>query len=179
MNDLRMTQLVPVERVERLIRLVRGEKVLLDADLAVLYGVATGALNRAVRRNASRFPPDFMFQLTADEANILKCQIGISSSGHGGRRRSLPYAFTEEGVAMLSSARRSRCAMARRLRSVSQASTFNPQLLGGSDWAQLRLTHSQPSTLNHQLASAPHATPRREIGYHIKESTLPYRVKRS
>jgi hypothetical protein len=146
MNDLRMTQLVPVERVERLIRLVRGEKVLLDADLAVLYGVVTGALNRAVRRNTSRFPTDFMFQLTADEANILKCQIGISSSGHGGRRRSLPYAFTEEGVAMLSSVRRGRCAMARRLRSVSQTSTLNPQLLGGSDWAQLRLTHSQPST---------------------------------
>ena len=78
MNGLRMTQLVPVERVERLIHLVRGEKVLLDADLAVLYGVTTGALNRAVKRNASRFPPDFMFQLTADETQILKCQIGIS-----------------------------------------------------------------------------------------------------
>jgi len=107
MNDLRMTQLVPVERVERLIRLVRGEKVLLDADLAVLYGVATGALNRAVKRNASRFPLDFMFQLTAEEAQILKCQIGISSSEHGGRRRSRPYTFTEQGVAMLSSVLRS------------------------------------------------------------------------
>src|ERR1039457_4672040 len=99
MDDLRTTQLVPVERVERLIHLLRGEKVLLDADLAVLYGVATGALNRAVKRNASRFPSDFMFQLTTAEAQILKCQIGISSSGHGGRRRSVPYAFTEEGVA--------------------------------------------------------------------------------
>ena len=78
MHNLRMTQLVPVERVERLIHLVRGEKVLLDADLADLYGVTTGALNRAVKRNASRFPPDFMFQLTAGEAQILKCQIGIS-----------------------------------------------------------------------------------------------------
>ncbi len=107
MNDLRMTQLVPVERVQRLIHLVRGEKVLLDADLAALYGVATGALNRAVKRNASRFPTDFMFQLTTREAQILKCQIGISSSGHGGRRRSVPYAFTEEGVAMLSSVLRS------------------------------------------------------------------------
>jgi hypothetical protein len=93
--------------VQNLILLARGDKVLLDADLAMLYGVTTGALNRAVRRNQSRFPPDFMFQLTTDEAGILKCQIGISSSGHGGRRRSLPYAFTEQGVAMLSSVLRS------------------------------------------------------------------------
>jgi hypothetical protein len=89
----------PVEQVERLIYLARGEKVLLDADLATLYGVSTGALNRAVRRNANRFPPDFMFQLTAEEADNLKCQFGTSSSGHGGRRRSLPNAFTEQGVA--------------------------------------------------------------------------------
>jgi hypothetical protein len=118
-----------------------------------------------------------LFQLSDEEAAGLIFQSGRSKQ-RGGRRRSLPYAFTEEGVVMLSSVRRGRCAMARRLRSVSQASTFNPQLLGGSDWAQLRLTHSQPSTLNHQLASAPPATPRREIGYHGKEATLPYRVKR-
>jgi len=84
MNDLRMTQLVPVERVERPLHRVRAEKVLLDADLAVLYDVATGVLNRAFKRNASRFPPDFMFQLTDEEAQILKCQIGISSPGYGG-----------------------------------------------------------------------------------------------
>jgi hypothetical protein len=107
MDNSQMTQLVPVEQVDRLIHLARGEKVLLDADLAALYGVTTGALNRAVKRNTSRFPADFMFQLTADEAAILKCQIGISSLGHGGRRRSLPNAFTEQGVAMLSSVLRS------------------------------------------------------------------------
>jgi hypothetical protein len=77
-----------------------------------------------------------------EEANLLKCQIGISSSGHGGRRRSLRYAFTEEGVAMLSSVLRSPRAIANRswkdgLRSATQPSTFNPQLPGGSDWAQL------------------------------------------
>jgi hypothetical protein len=87
-QPLNTTQLVPIERVERLIHLVRGEKVLLDADLAMLYGATTGALNRAVRRNPNRFPPDFMFQLGAREARILKCQLGISSSGHGGRGRS-------------------------------------------------------------------------------------------
>src|SRR5688572_28681621 len=107
MNSPRVTQLIPIERVEKLILLVCGEKVLLDADLAMLYGVSTGALNGAVRRNASRFPADFMFELTADEVELLKCQSGISSSGHGGRRRSRPYVFTEQGVAMLSSVLRS------------------------------------------------------------------------
>lgn len=107
MENPQLTQLVPVEQVERLIQLARGEKVLLDADLAMLYGVSTGALNRAVKRNANRFPPDFMFQFTLEEAEILKCQSGISSYAHGGRRRSLPYAFTEQGVAMLASVLRS------------------------------------------------------------------------
>ena len=96
MSSPQTTQLIPAERVEKLIHLARGERVLLDSDLASLYGVTTGALNRAVKRNASRFPSDFMFQLTPEDAEILKCQIGISSSEHGGRRRSLPYAFTED-----------------------------------------------------------------------------------
>jgi hypothetical protein len=106
MNDPQVTQLVPVERVERLIHLARGEKVLLDADLAMLYGVETKVLNRAVKRNRSRFPQDFTFQLTAEEAANLRCQIGTSSSGYGGRRY-LPHVFTEQGVAMLSSVLRS------------------------------------------------------------------------
>lgn len=80
---------------------------MLDADLAFLYGVSTAALNRAVSRNMNRFPEDFMIRLSADEWANLKCQIGISSStGHGGRR-TLPYAFTEHGVPMLSSVLRS------------------------------------------------------------------------
>ena len=84
-----------------LVYFVRGEKVFLDADLAMLYGVETSALNRAVKRNPDRFPADFMFQLSVQEWENLRCQIGISSS-HGGRR-AMPYAFTEQGVAMLSS----------------------------------------------------------------------------
>src|SRR5215471_4667771 len=102
MNLELATQLVPNERVEKLILLVRGEKVLLDADLAALYGVETKALNRAVKRNQTRFPSDFMFQLSEAEAAGLRCQTGTSSSGHGGRRYR-PYVFTEQGVAMLSS----------------------------------------------------------------------------
>jgi hypothetical protein len=92
--------LAPVD-VERRILLLRGERVMLDGDLAALYGVATGQLVRAVKRNADRFPPDFMFQLSPQEFASLRSQSGISSTGHGGRRYA-PYAFTEHGVAMLS-----------------------------------------------------------------------------
>src|SRR5438132_10623982 len=92
--------LIPAERIERSILLIRGQKVMLDRDLADLYGVETKTLNRAVRRNLDRFPSDFMFQLTLKELTDLRCQIGTSSWGG---RRYLPRAFTEQGVAMLSS----------------------------------------------------------------------------
>jgi len=127
-----MTQIAPQpENLAQLVFLVRGEKVLLDADLAMLYGVETGALNRAVKRNIERFPADFMLQLSPDEWEDLKCQVGISSSPasaaktqkpgtirsqisatslHGGRR-AIPYAFTEQGIAMLSSVLRSQRAV--------------------------------------------------------------------
>jgi len=96
--------IVASERIERAILLIRGERVLLDKDLARLYGVSTGDLNQAVIRNLDRFPSDFMFQLTADEFANLISQSVISS--WGGTRR-LPRAFTEQGVAMLSSVLRS------------------------------------------------------------------------
>ena len=80
------SSLVPVERIEKAILSIRGEKVMLDSDLADLYGVETGALNRAVKRNENRFPTDFMFQLTPEEAESLRCKTGISNEGRGGRR---------------------------------------------------------------------------------------------
>jgi phage regulator Rha-like protein len=80
---------------------------MLDRDLAELYGVTTGRLNEAIKRNIKRFPPEFMFQLTAKEAESLISQIAISKTGRGGRRRSEPYVFTEQGVAMTSSVLRS------------------------------------------------------------------------
>lgn len=92
--------IVPIERIERAIHIIRNQKVILDADLAYLYGVETKELNRAVKRNRSRFPGDFMFKLGKMEVETLRCQNGTSK--HGGRRY-LPYAFTEQGVAMLSS----------------------------------------------------------------------------
>jgi hypothetical protein len=93
---------VPVEMIERRIYLIRGQRVMLDADLADLYHVPTKALNQAVRRNLERFPDDFMLQLTDEEAESLRSQTVTSKKGRGGRRTA-PYAFTEHGVAMLSS----------------------------------------------------------------------------
>lgn len=98
---------LPLERVERLIYVLRGQKVLLDFDLAGLYGVETKVLNQAVKRNLKRFPEDFMFQLSEEETVLaLRSQIVTSKSGAGGRRYH-PKAFTEQGVAMLSSVLRS------------------------------------------------------------------------
>ena len=97
-----MNSIIPAEHIERKIYLIRGHKVMLDNDLAELYGVPTRRLNEQVRRNMTRFPADFMFQLTTEEAENLRSQFATSSSVHGGRRY-LPYVFTEQGVAMLSS----------------------------------------------------------------------------
>jgi hypothetical protein len=97
-----MKELILVETIEQKIYLVRGHKVMLDRDLAEMYEVPTRRLNEQVKRNISRFPSDFMFQLSSEEADNLRSQFATSSSGHGGRRY-LPYVFTEQGVAMLSS----------------------------------------------------------------------------
>ena len=104
-----MTQVLPKpENLAKLVLVVRGEKVLLDADLAELYGVATKVLNQAVKRNLERFPQDFMFQLSAEEWERMRSQNVTSS-----RRKllAIPYAFTEQGVAMLSSVLRSQRAV--------------------------------------------------------------------
>jgi hypothetical protein len=92
---------VSVQLIERRIYLIRGHKVMIDVDLAELYGVPTKRLNERVRRNSKRFPEDFMFQLTRTEAESLRSQFATSKAGRGGRRTS-PYVFTEQGVAMLS-----------------------------------------------------------------------------
>jgi phage regulator Rha-like protein len=104
-----MKGIVPVEVIERKIYLIRGEKVMLSSDLAELYGVEPKVLIQAVKRNIERFPEDFMFQLSDQEFANLKSQIVTSS--WGGIRRANPYAFTEQGVAMLSSVLRSKQAV--------------------------------------------------------------------
>jgi len=94
---------VPVQRIEQAIYVIRGSKVMLDKDLASLYGVSTKVLNQAVRRNLNRFPEDFMFQLNPDEANILRSRSQSVTLKRGQNIKYLPYAFTEHGILMLSS----------------------------------------------------------------------------
>ena len=103
--------LVPLERIEQVILLIRSHKVMLDADLAALYGVETRVLVQAVKRNIVRFPDDFMFQLTKEEHAVLRSQNVIAKPEGRGGRQTPPYAFTEQGVAMLSSVLRSQRAV--------------------------------------------------------------------
>lgn len=102
-KKLSETSVIPVERIARSIYLIRGEKVMLDSDLAAMYGVQTKVLNQAVTRNVARFPKDFMFQLTKEEDSALRSQFVTLKSGRGQHRKYRPRVFTEMGVSMLSS----------------------------------------------------------------------------
>jgi len=106
-----MKPIIAAGIIERKIYLIRSQKVMLDRDLAELYAVETFNLNKAVKRNIDRFPPDFMFQITKDEAECLIFQLGISKNSGRGGRRYLPYAFTEQGIAMLSTVLKSKRAV--------------------------------------------------------------------
>lgn len=97
-----MEAIIPIEVIERKIYLIRGQKVMLDSDLAELYRVTIKRLNEQVRRNIRRFPSDFMFQLSSEETEFLRSQIATLKAGRGKHRKYLPYVFTEQGVAMLS-----------------------------------------------------------------------------
>jgi len=110
----------PVEHIARTIRVIRGHRVMLDSDLASLYEVTTKRLNEAVKRNLRRFPEDFMFRLTPEEAANLRSQIATSSSGWGGHRY-LPRAFTEHGAVMLASVLNSPIAVAASIQARSSA----------------------------------------------------------
>ena len=106
-----MTKIVPLERIAASIRIIRAQKMLLDADLASLYGVETKVFNQAVRRNIERFPEDFMFHLTPEEAESLRSQTVTLKTGRGTHAKYAPLAFTEQGVAMLSSVLKSKQAI--------------------------------------------------------------------
>jgi len=179
-------EVIPIERVARAILVIRGEKVLLDSDLAALYGVTTGNLNKAVKRNAERFPVDFMFQLDAEEMANLKFQFGISSWGG---RRARPYAFTEQGVAMLSSVLNSEravkvnIAIMRAFVKLREALDTNREL--AKKFAELE---QRVGVHDDEIAAileairqlmAPPEKPRREIGFHVRERTGRYRVHRA
>jgi hypothetical protein len=198
-------EIVTIEQIARRICYVRGEKVLLDVDLAALYGVTTKVLNQAVRRNRVRFPGDFMFQLTTEELRILRSQIVTSrsqgaedqaaeknssqivtsSKRHGGRRYR-PYVFTEQGVAMLSSVLNSdravgvNIAIMRAFVRLRQTLDANRELARKFDQLERRVgKHDEEIAAileTIRRLMAPSEKPRRQIGFHVQERAPRYRT---
>jgi len=177
--------LVPVERIERLIYLIRGQKVMLDSDLADIYGIPTHRLNEQVRRNLSRFPEDFVFQLTRQEFATLISQIAISKKGRGGRR-TMPWVFTEHGAIMLASVLNSPVAVEASVRVVRAFVRLREMLASNRELAQ-RLDELERKFEGHdaairnlfeairQLLASPKPK-RRKIGFHVKEQRARYAV---
>ena len=179
-------EIISIEHVVQSIRRIRGQKVLLDFDLAALYGVQTKNLNKAVKRNTERFPADFMFQLTPEELRSLRFQTGTSKARGGLRYR--PYAFTEQGVAMLSSilksdrAIRVNVAILRTFVRLRQALESNRELAQKFSDLERRVgKHDDEIAVIleaiRQLMAPPEKT-RREMGFHVREKASRYRVRK-
>ena len=174
--------LVPPERIERSILLIRSRKVMLSTDLAELYQVEARVLVQAVKRNIARFPQDFMFQLTEEEFSNLKSQIVISS--WGGLRRAAPYAFTEQGVAMLSSVLRSKRAIQVnieimrtfvRLRRILASHAELARKLDALEKkydAQFKIVFD---AIRQLMAPPEPEPPKRRIGFLVEEPHVPYK----
>ena len=170
---------IPAERIEKAIVLVREQKVMLDRDLAELYGVTTGNLNKAVKRNLDRFPPDFMFQLKQEEYESLRFQFGILKKGQ--HSKYLPYAFTEQGVAMLSSVLRSKRAVNVNIE-IMRAFVRLRQFLSAHKELKQKLEEMEMKydeqfqvvfEAIRQLMTPPDP-PRKRIGFEAKEAAAPY-----
>jgi hypothetical protein len=177
--------MIRVERIEQSILLVRGQKVMLDRDLADLYGVSTKALKQAVKRNISRFPEDFMFVLTTEEFRNLRSQSVTSSSSQWGGTRYPPYAFTEQGVAMLSSVLKSKRAIEVNIAIMRTFVRLREMLTSHSGLA--RKLAALESKYDEQFAvvfeairqlMAPPARTRRQIGFKAKEGRSTYGGKK-
>lgn len=171
-------QLATAEEIERSIHIIRGQRVMLDADLAKLYGVPTKRLNERVSRNQDRFPDDFAYQLTSQEFTNLMSQIATSRSAHGGRRKR-PWVFTEQGVAMLSSVLNSPMAVrvnveimrtfVRLRRLMATPGELVEQLTKLAETVQLHDNEIKViARVLQQMVETPTA-PRRRIGFHSKE----------
>jgi hypothetical protein len=166
--------LVPAERIERSILLIRGHKVILDRDLALMYGVTTGNLNKAVSRNLDRFPVDFMFSLTRKEFENLKFHFGTSS--WGGTRKP-PRAFTEQGVAMLSSVLRSLRAVRVNIEIMRAFVRLRKMLATHADLARRldKLENKYDTQFRvvfdaiRELMAPPPEPPRKRIGFHAEQ----------
>jgi len=166
-----------LEPVEPLIRVIRGERVLLDADLARLYGVPTKALNQAVKRNAERFPPDFMFRLTEAEARSLRSQIVTLKAGRGQHGKYLPHAFTEHGTIMAANVLNSPQAVQMRVfvvrvppRGTKKLADLEAELTSRLDVHEVAIVEVLQHVMN--LIDPPPVLepPRKEMGFHVKES---------
>lgn len=168
---------IPLERVERLILVVRGQRVMLDTDLAKLYGVETKALNRAYARNRSRFPKDFAFQLSEAEFVDLRCQFGTS---RWGGRRYRPFAFTEQGVAMLSGVLHSRravlvnVAIMRTFVRLRQMLASNARLARRLEALEEKYDSQFKIVFDAIRLMVPPEPKRRGIGFLVKERPAPY-----
>ena len=180
--------LVPVEAIAGLILVLHGQKVILDADLARLYGVTTKRLNEQVRRNPERFPEDFMFQLTDEENQSLISQIAMSKIGRGGRR-TLPYAFTEHGALMAASVLNTPRAVEVSVYVVRAFIRLRELLYTHAELSQ-KLAELESRVDNHdediallleaihQLLTPPETPPQRRLGYRVREHGRRYVVNR-
>jgi hypothetical protein len=179
-------EIIPVQHIARAIYLLRGQKVLLDSDLAALYGVSTKALNQAVKRNRERFPHDFMFQLTIEETRSLRSQFVTLKRGEHLKYR--PYAFTEQGVAMLSSVLNSEravkvnIAIMRAFVKLRETLETNRELARKFEELERRVGKHDEDISGiieaiRQLM-APPKQPRRQIGFHVREKTARYRTRK-
>lgn len=176
-----------IDNVEGAIYLIRGQRVMLDSDLAVIYGTSTTRLNEQLRRNENRFPEDFAFQLTAEEFTRLISQIAISKKGRGGRRK-LPWVFTEHGAIMLASVLNSDIAIQASVRVVRafvrlrEMVAANVQLAAKLAELERRLdSHDEAivdlfAALKRLLEAPPQK--KRKIGFHVGEASARYRTKR-
>jgi flagellar capping protein FliD len=178
-----MKDLVPVEKIVQCIYLIRDKKVMMDRDLAELYGVETAQLKRAVKRNIERFPEDFMFELTKQELEDWRCQFGTSNGTKKGLRY-LPMVFTEQGVAMLSSVLRSRRAISVNIQ-IMRAFTQLRQMLSTHEDLKKKIEDME-SKYDHQFKVVfdaikqlltTESRPKRRIGFELKEPKTPYGKK--
>jgi hypothetical protein len=176
--------IIPVERVEQCIYMIRGRKVILDADLARIYGVSTARLNQQVRRNRKKFPPDFVFELTREEFDNLMLHFATSSSGYGGRRK-LPLAFTEHGAIMTATVLMS-VLVVRAFVQMRETLANHHELVRKLAELERRLTGHDESfhhlfdlirQLLGPLEPEP-VPPRKQIGFHARERRARYRVRR-
>ena len=177
-----------IANLESAIHLIRGQRVMLDSDLAMIYGVTTKRLNEQLKRNRLRFRPDFAFQLTVQEFRNLKSRIATSSS-HGGKRK-LPWVFTEHGALMLASVLNSAIAVQASVRVVRafvrlrEMVAANAQLAAKLKELERRFDSHDEAIASlfaalKQLIAPSEAPKRREIGFHVREEAARYRVRKA